>query len=100
MYNFTRTVTIRNGASTTKAVGFAMELTGYINKTYNVNIRCGMEMFGGANIHWQYDQDNLDKISALNAKLFEDKAYWGMIEKAKDFFVDGSMRDSIVNYPT
>ena len=35
----------------------------------------------------------------LNGKLIEDKAYWAMVEKGKDFWLDGSMRDSVVNCP-
>jgi len=64
MFHFTRTATLRNAAVTPKAIGFAMELTGYINKTYGLTCRCGMEMYGKQNIHWQLEIDSLDKLAA------------------------------------
>lgn len=96
---FKRVATIATAANTPKAMGFAMELTGYLNKTYNINLRVGMEMFGGLNLHWFYEVDSLEKITALNMKLMEDKSYWAMLEKGKEFWIDGSLKDSIVMYP-
>ena len=100
MYHFTRTVTLRNAAVTPKAIGFAMELTGYLNKTYNLTARCGMELYGSMNIHWHLESDSLDKLSALNGKLIEDKNYWSMIEKGKEYWLDGSLKDTVVNFPS
>lgn len=100
MYSFNRIVTLANGVNTPKAVGFSMELTGYLNKTYGLNLRCGLEMFGKNTIHWQFDVDGLDKIAAVNARLLEDKAYWSMLEKGREFWLEGSQRDSIVNFVT
>jgi hypothetical protein len=100
MYTFHRTLTLQNGAQTPKAIGFAMELTGYVNKTFGLNMRCGMEMFGGLNMHWQFDVDSLDKLSALNTKLMEDTKYWTMVEKGKEYFLNGSLKDTVVMFPT
>jgi hypothetical protein len=100
MYCFTRTVTLKNATIAPKAIGFSMELTGYLNKTYGMNIRCGMELFGGHQIHWQFDIDSLDKISALNQKIVEDKNYNAVLEKGTEFWLPGSLKDCIVMYPT
>jgi hypothetical protein len=96
MYTFNRTVTINSGVNTPKAVGFSVELTGYLNKTYGLNLRCGMELFNKSTIHWQFDVDGLDKIAAINQRLLEDKSYWAMLEKGKEYWVEGSQRDTIV----
>ncbi len=99
MYRFTRYATLQTGAVVPQAIGFAMELCGYLNKTYKVQVKAGMEMFGGMNLHWEMEIDSLDKLSEINTKLISDKAYWSMIEKGKDFWVEGSLRDQIVNFP-
>lgn len=97
MYTFQRTVQLVNTLSTPKAVGFSLELTGYLNKTYGLNIRSGLELFNKNVIHWQFDTDGVDKITAINAKMLEDRTYWAMIEKGKDYWLDGSQRDVIVS---
>lgn len=99
MYVFRRVTTISNAANTTKAIGFAMELTGYISKTYGINLRLGMEMFGSLNLHWQFETDSLDKITVIQQKMMEDKNYWSMLEKGKEYWLEGSLKDSIIMYP-
>ena len=98
MYSFNRVVALHNAAVMPKAMGFALELTGYLNKTYGLNMRCGAQMFGTANMHWHFDFDSLDKIAEINARLSEDKTYWGMLDKAKDYWLPGSMEDTIVSF--
>lgn len=98
MYSFTRTASLHNAAVAPRALGFGIELAGYLNKTYNLKLRCGLEMFGTANIHWQFDVDTLDALAELNKRLFDDKAYWAMLDKVKDLWVPGSMRDTVVQY--
>ena len=98
MYRFTRTATIANAAYIPQAMNLAMDLCGYINKTHNLNVKAGMEMYGHLNIHWQFETDSLDKISAINTKLLQDKGYFALIEKGKDYWVQGSLKDRIVNF--
>lgn len=100
MYRFTRTVTLKNATIAPRAIGFAMELTAYLNKTYGTNMRCGMEMFGGLNMHWHFEVDNLDKISELFKKSVEDKTYNQMLEKGTDYWISGSLKDTVVMFPT
>lgn len=99
MYSFTRRATIVNAANTPAALGWAMEVTGFLNKSYNLHMKAGMEMFHGLNVHWQFDIDSLDKLSVLNQKLLQDKGYLALLERAKDYWVVGSMKDEVVNYP-
>ena len=39
-------------------------------------------------------------MSELNTQLFSDKAYVQMLEKGKDFWVAGSVKDQVVNILT
>lgn len=50
-----------------------------------------------ATCHWHFDADSLDKMNALNAKLMQDRQYLGLLEKVKDIWVDGSLKDTVVN---
>jgi hypothetical protein len=99
MYRFTRTVTLQNATVLPQAIGWVMELNGYLNKNYKVNLKSGMEMFGSLNIHWEMEIDSLDKLSELNTKLISDKAYFQMLEKGKEFWINGSLKDQVVNFP-
>ena len=96
MYRFMRKTTLKNGAYTPLAMGFATEVVGYLNKSYGINLQCGMEMFDSCTIHWHFDTDSLEKISDVNMKLMQDKGYWAMLDKVKDIWVNGSVKDSVV----
>jgi hypothetical protein len=100
MYRFTRCVTVKNASFIPSAAGWAMEVCGYLNKTYKVNLKAGMEMFGGLNIHWEMEIDSLDKLSELNTKLISDKQYLAMVEKSVEYWQPGSLKDQIVNFPS
>ena len=98
MFRFTRTTTTRNAADMPAAIQFGTEVCGYLNKTYSLNLKFGVELFGGATCHWHFDTDSLDKINALNGKLMQDRQYLGLLEKVKDIWVEGSLKDTIVNF--
>ena len=51
MHLFIRSVTVKHAASAAAALQFAGEVCTYVNKTYQVNMRCGMEVFGRLRIH-------------------------------------------------
>lgn len=97
MFVFRRSVTLANAANVPKALNFSVELCGYFNKTYGVNLRTGLEMFGPLNMHWQFESDTLDKMNAINTKLLDDKGYWSILEKNKDLWVHGSLKDTVIN---
>jgi len=99
MYRFTRTATARNAAVVPAGIQFATEVTAYLNKKYDLKLRFGIELFGGSTIHWQFETDSLDKITALNAKLLQDPEYIAILQKEKEVWADGSLRDCIVFFP-
>jgi hypothetical protein len=97
MYRITRTATLKNASVTPKAIGWSTELNKYVNDTYRgFNLKVGVEMFGGQRLHWSYEAESLAKLEEANARLMQDKKYWGMLENGKDFWVDGSVHDTIV----
>jgi hypothetical protein len=97
MFQFIRTVEAKNAAMLPAALQFAAEITTYVNKKYALNLQYGMEMFSGAVLHWHFQTDSLDKVSALQAKLMQDREFGSILAKAKDLWVDGSFRDTIVS---
>ena len=97
MFQLIRTVQAKNAAYIPAALQFAGEVTAYVNKTYSLNLKHGVELFSGATLHWHFQADSLDKISALNAKLMQDREYLAILNKAKDFWVEGSFRDCLVS---
>ncbi|HEX8790989.1 MAG TPA: hypothetical protein VF765_08545 [Polyangiaceae bacterium] len=94
-----RRATVRNVADLPAVVGWSMELNGYVNKTYDIHLKTGLELFGTPTVHWHFETDSLDKISALNQKLLQDRTYIAMLEKAKPYWMDGSLKDEIVQFP-
>ena len=96
MYQFIRTIEAKNAAAIPAALQFAAEVTAYVNKTYSLGLHCGIEMFSSATLHWFFQTDSLDKISALNSKLMKDREYAAILDKAKDLWVEGTFKDTIV----
>ncbi len=97
MFQFIRTVQARNGALVPAALQFAGEVTAYVKKTYSLDLSYGIEMFSTATLHWHFQADSLDKITALNAKLMQDREYLGLLAKGSELWVDGSFKDTIVS---
>ncbi|WP_395702814.1 hypothetical protein [Aquabacterium sp.] len=96
MFRFVRTATVRYGASYPAALKFAGEVTAYVNKHYEMGMRCGVEMYGAPRIHWHFDIDSLDRMQQFNAKLMADRDYFGLLDKYKETWVDGSLQDMLV----
>ncbi len=96
MYRFIRTVTFKTGADQAASLKFAGEVTAYLNKTYARDIKYGTELFRLGKIHWHLDADSLDELTALNAKMMQDREYQGLLDKAKAFWVEGAMEDTVV----
>ena len=97
MYSINRTATLKNASFLPKAIGWSTELNKYVNDNYKgFNLKVGVEMFGAARLHWTYEAESLAKLEEANTRLMQDKKYWSMIETGKDFWVDGSLKDTIV----
>ena len=99
MFKFTRKATVVNAADLPAAIGWAMEVNGYLKKTYQIDVTAGVELFGTPTVHWYFETDSLDKISALNQKMLQDKTYVALLEKARQLWLAGTMKDEIVQLP-
>ena len=97
MYRINRAATLKNMSVLPKAIGWSTELNKFVNDSYKgFNLKVGVEMFGEARLHWSYEAESLAKLEEANARLMTDKKYWAMIESGKEFWVEGSLKDTIV----
>jgi hypothetical protein len=96
MFRFIRRATVKTAANQAAGLQWAAEASAYLNKTYSLDLKYGAELFGKAKIHWHFDADSLDKITAMNAKMMQDREYAALLEKGKALWVDGSLKDTIV----
>jgi len=99
MYRFMRTVQAKNAACVAPAVAFAAGICTYVNKTYKVDMHFGVQAFDKARIHWFLDFESVDKAMAMNRAMLQDHEYQQMLDKAQTLWVEGSMRDALVNLP-
>ncbi len=98
MYLYSRTVTIKSGASMPPALRAASEVAAYLNQTYSFGMRVGSEIFGDLKIHWICDVESLDRFTQLAAHLAQDKNYWEIMEGIKPFVLDGSVQDRVLAF--
>jgi hypothetical protein len=96
MHLFTRTVRVKNAASMAAAIRFATEVCAYVNKTYHVKMRFGVEVFGHTKLYWYMDFDSVDQSLAMNQKMLSDADYQTLLGKGKDLWVEGSLKDRLV----
>ena len=99
MHVFIRSVTLKHAASTAAAMQFAHEVCAHVNTHYQVQMRCGLEVFGRLRIYWLLDMDSADAGMAMNQKMMTDAAYQALLNKGKDFWVKGSLKDRLIRLP-
>jgi len=99
MYRFMRTVQAKNAACVAPAVAFAADICAYVNKTYQVKMQFGIEVFDRARIHWFMELDSIDQSLAMNKALLKDAEYQKKLEEGKSLWVKGSMKDTLVSLP-
>jgi len=99
MHLFIRCVTIQHAAQAAAAMRFANEVCAYVNKTYQVKMRCGMEVFNHLRIHWLLDMDSADAGMAMNQKMMADAAYQALLDKGREYWVQGSLKDRLIRLP-
>jgi len=96
MFRFTRTVTLKQMASTHEALKFAATMVEHLRKEYGMNTQVGTELFGEPKLHWFTDLETLDQLTQRQSKMLQDKTYWSLIDSAKHLWIDGSVRDRMV----
>jgi len=98
MFRLIRTATPKTAADINAALQFAAEMTSYLNRTYSLNVKFGVEQFSDSRIHWHFESDSLDKITQLHTKLLQDREYCGMVNKARDLWVVGGLKDTVIAF--
>ncbi len=98
MFRFIRTATVRYAASVPAALKFAADVTAYVNKHHDMGMKFGAELYGSPKIHWHFDVDSLDKMQQFNAKLMADREYLALLDKFKEAWVEGSVKDTLVAF--
>lgn len=96
MHLFIRSVRAKHAASVPPAIRFASGICDYVNKTYHVKMRFGVEVFGHPKINWMIDFESVDAALAMNQKMMADPEYHALLEKANDLWVMGSMKDRLI----
>jgi hypothetical protein len=96
MFRFERTTTVKSVADMPAAMQFAAEVTGYLNKQHSLKMDFGAEVFNEYRVHWYFDFESVDKLSAMGMTLLQDAKYTEMLAKGRAFWVEGSLRDTIV----
>jgi len=74
---------------------WAGEVAAYLNKTCSLNIKFGIELFGAGWIHWHFETDSLEMITATNARSLQDREYAALLDKAQSLWLEGGLRDTI-----
>lgn len=97
MYRFIRTAKPRTAANVQAALQFSAEVTEHINRTYGINMKAGIELFGKGRLHWHYEADSIDRMTDLNRKLMQDKAYGSLLDKYNHVWLEGSMKDQVIS---
>ena len=96
MFRFERTATVKHAAEIPAATQFAADVTTYLNKRHDLDMKFGIELFGAPKIHWYYDFESLDESAKLNGILLKDRDYEKMLKDSEELWIDESLHDTIV----
>lgn len=97
MYRFIRTARTRNAADVPAALQFSARVTEHMNKTYGLNMKAGVELFGKGRLHWHYEAASIDEMTVINQKLMRDQAYLELLGKHNHLWLEGSMKDQVIS---
>jgi hypothetical protein len=100
MQLFIRSVKVKHAATAAAAMQFAASVCAYVNKTYQVKMKCGVEVFGHLKIYWLLDMDSIDTALAMNQKMLGDADYQALLNKGKELWVEGSLKDRLIRLPS
>jgi len=97
MIRFQRSAKAKGGKFP-QAILFAKEITEYLNTNYSAaSIQVFAEQFGNTGtIYWCVDYEDLATIDGVNAQLMGDQEYWALVSKSPEFFIEGSIKDTLM----
>ncbi len=96
MHRFVRTAAVKHAGSIYTALQAASEITAHVNKQYALDLKYGVELFSEPVFHWHFDSESADKIYELFGKLGEDREYAALMDKYKDIWLEGSLKDRLI----
>lgn len=98
MIRFTRTAVVAGG-HTAEALGFAHEVTQFVNARYpEVGLRWGMKIGRASGVvHWTMDVEDLNTIAKMLSELMMDGEYTSLVDGGGQPFEHGSVHDSMVS---
>ena len=97
MYRFVRTARPRTAANVPAALQFSAQVTEHLNRTYGLNMKAGIELFGKGRLHWHYEVASIDETTAVNQKLMRDQAYLDLLGQHNHLWLEGSMKDQVIS---
>ena len=95
MVRWMRSVNI-GGGRYLEAIGWAKEISAYVEKSYGVRPRVFLDSFGDVStIRWMIDNPDLASAEKALEKMLGDGEYFKRVQQAfsTGLFVDGSTRD-------
>ncbi|MDJ0962070.1 MAG: hypothetical protein QNJ88_15560 [Acidimicrobiia bacterium] len=94
-YRFTRTAIPTNF---TESRDFAGRITAYLQANHGMDIAMGVQVFSGNRIAWTVNYASLQEWEDTQAKLMADESYQAMIADAAEYFVAGTVLDSMLAF--
>ena len=80
-----------------EASAFAAEVSEYVTENWGITLEWGMQLGGTyATIHWFSDYDDMAAFEAGLMRTIMDEGYRALLKKAGDYFLPGSIQDSII----
>ena len=95
MIAFNRVASIAPG-KTPSAIAFAHEIAAYMKEAYKVELEILLPIGGNPQrIAWSARYKDLAAMDAVSSKVLADKHYWTVLGKGNEYFLPGSMQDTI-----
>ena len=96
MVRFQRSARIAGGKGP-EGIQWAKEVAEYINNKYQTQIGVHVELFGDVGtVYWITDYEDLAAVDRVNKQLQSDEGFQGMVKKAPDLFIEGSVKDVLM----
>ena len=79
-------------------VQWAKEVADYVSSNYpESSVSVFAEQFGAVGtIHWYADYEDIATLDRVSSQLNVDEAYWAVISKSSGYFIEGSIKDTVV----
>jgi hypothetical protein len=97
MIRWTRSAKVSGGKYMPQAMQWAKEVAEFVNKKYKIQVSVYMDSFGDVGtIRWFCDYEDLATMEKIGNQLITDQEYWKKLSQASDFFMQGSVYDTVM----